>query len=78
MCTDGFVNTSDMHARIALWHPMTQYGWSYPRRDPMTKAELLDEDRLRQAILEARRCAKEEEIQPTMRAIRLLVGVKDC
>lgn len=66
----------DMHARVSLWYPMTKYGWQYPRRNPMTKAELLDEDRLRRAILEARRFAKEEEKQPTMRAIRLLVGTK--
>ena len=66
-----------MHARVSLWYPMTKYGWKYPRRDPMTKAELMDEDRLRRAILEARRFAKEEEKQPTMRAVRLIVGTKD-
>ncbi len=43
----------------------------------MTKAEFQDEERLRHAILEARQFAKPEEVQPTMRAIRLLVGIKD-
>ncbi|KAJ3552053.1 hypothetical protein NM688_g4360 [Phlebia brevispora] len=67
----------DLNARISLWHPMMQYGWRYPRRDPMTKAELLDEERIRQAIIQARRFARPDEIQPTMRAIRLLVGAKE-
>ncbi|PSS29664.1 hypothetical protein PHLCEN_2v2812 [Hermanssonia centrifuga] len=66
----------DMRVRASLWYPMTHYGWSYPRQDPLTKAELADEDRLRQAILEARNYAKEEEIQPGLRSIRLLIGMK--
>ena len=61
-----------------MWHPMTQYGWTYPRRNAMTKAELLDEERLRRDILVARQFAKDEEIQPPMRAIRLMVGVKEA
>ena len=69
---------SDMHARISLWYPMKQYGWSTPRRNPMSRAELLDEERMRHAIVEARHYAKEDEIQPTMRAMRLLVGIKDA
>lgn len=66
----------DIHARIALWHPMMQYGWTYPRQDPMTETELADQEQLRIAIMEARAYAKEEEIQPTLRVIRLLVGTK--
>ncbi len=67
---------SDIRVRASLWYPMTHYGWSYPRQDPLTKAELADEDRLRQAILEARNHAREEEIQPGLRSIRLLIGMK--
>ncbi|GJE86211.1 S-adenosyl-L-methionine-dependent methyltransferase [Phanerochaete sordida] len=68
---------ADMHARVALWHPMMQYGWTYPRQDPMTETEMADQEQLRRSILEARMLAKEEEIQPTLRVIRLLVGRKD-
>ena len=67
----------DMHARVALWHPMVQYGWTYPRQDPMTETELADQEQLRRSILEARTLAREDEIQPTLRVIRLLVGRKD-
>jgi hypothetical protein len=67
----------DIHARVALWHPMMQYGWTYPHQDPMTETELADQEQLRKAILEARMFAKDEEIQPNLRIIRLLVGRKD-
>lgn len=68
---------ADMHMRVALWHPMVQYGWTYPRQDPMTETELADQEQLRRSILEARTFAREDEIQPTLRVIRLLVGRKD-
>lgn len=42
----------------------------------MTQAELHQEEELRQAILEARKNAKEEDFSTPSRSIRLLIGVK--
>lgn len=67
----------DLHARIALWHPMMHYGWPYPVQDPMTDIEMADQEQLRKSILEARQLAKEEDIQPMLRVVRLLVGRKE-
>lgn len=68
--------TSDMRARYALWYPAVQYGWAYPRQDPMTESEVADLEDLRRSILEARSLAKEGDVQPHMRSVRLLVGQK--
>ena len=43
----------------------------------MTETELADHEQLRRTIMEARMFAKDEEIQPNLRVIRLLVGRKD-
>lgn len=67
----------DLNARIALWHPMVQYGWPYPRQDALTELEIADQEQLRKSIIEARRSATDEEIQPTLRVVRLLVGRKE-
>ncbi|KAI0785068.1 hypothetical protein C8Q75DRAFT_343810 [Abortiporus biennis] len=66
----------DMQLRISLWHSLTEHGWPYPQRDPLSKAELVEEERLRRAILEARKCAPEEEFPRPVRSVRLLVGTK--
>lgn len=57
-----------------MWHVMMHYGWSYPKQNPMTQAEIMEQDQLRQAILNARALARDEE-QPPIRQIRLLVGM---
>ncbi|KIP11772.1 hypothetical protein PHLGIDRAFT_99241 [Phlebiopsis gigantea 11061_1 CR5-6] len=67
----------DVHARIALWHPMMEYGWTYPRQDALSESELADQHELRASIMQARMFAKDNEIQPTLRAVRLLVGIKE-
>ena len=66
-----------MHVRISLWHSATKYGWQYPRRDPLSKAELVEEERLRRTIIEARKLAKDDDFDTPSRAMRLLVGVKN-
>ncbi|OCH94707.1 hypothetical protein OBBRIDRAFT_769045 [Obba rivulosa] len=66
---------SDMRARIALWHSLVKNGWEYPRRDPLSKAEAVEEERLRHDILEARRVAKEKELTTFCRQVRLAVGM---
>lgn len=73
---DDLVLDRDMHARISLWHSLTRFGWPYPQRDPLSKAELVEEERLRRAILEARKLATEEELRTPCRSLRLLVGMK--
>ncbi|KAH9937254.1 uncharacterized protein B0H18DRAFT_1113112 [Fomitopsis serialis] len=67
---------SDVRARVSLWYSMVLNGWQYPRRDPVTRAETLEEERLRQDILDARRHAKEEDLMGFSRSIRVMVGTK--
>lgn len=43
----------------------------------MTDIEMADQEQLRKSILEARQLAKEEDIQPMLRVVRLLVGRKE-
>lgn len=65
-----------MHVRISLWHSLVKHGWELPRRDALSKAEHIEDQRLRQAILEAQKQAKREEMCVPCRSMRLLVGVK--
>lgn len=66
---------SDLRDRIAMWHPMVHYGWTYPRYGVMTEGEIAGREMLRKEILEARALAKDEEIQHSIRVTRLLVGM---
>jgi hypothetical protein len=43
----------------------------------MSKAELVEEERLYRAMLEARRFASEEDLYTPCRSVRILVGYKD-
>ena len=61
---------------MSLWYSMVLSGWQYPRKDPISRAEMLEEERLRQDILEARKHAREEDLMGCSRSIRLLVGTK--
>lgn len=65
----------DMQARVALWCSLTNIGWPLPPREPLSKAELIEEERVRESILEARRFSPLEEPVPC-RAVRILVGYK--
>lgn len=56
---------------------MMEYGWTYPRQDALSESELADQHELRASIMQARMFAKDNEIQPTLRAVRLLVGIKE-
>ncbi|XP_006454102.1 hypothetical protein AGABI2DRAFT_182094 [Agaricus bisporus var. bisporus H97] len=71
---DRFKN--DMHLRLSLWHSLTDLGWNSPDREPLTKAELVEEERIRANILEARKQAKPEEFDIPCRSVRVLVGCK--
>lgn len=65
-----------MRARISIWYSMTELGYSLPKREPLHKAELLEEERIRKAILDARAQAREEEFDVPCR-VRVFVGFKE-
>jgi SAM-dependent methyltransferase len=67
---------SDMQSRVSLWVSLTGMGWVLPPRDPLTKAELIEEERLRQKMLEARKNARPGDVHPPCRVMRILVGHK--
>ncbi|TFK99684.1 hypothetical protein BDV98DRAFT_570686 [Pterulicium gracile] len=67
---------TDMQSRVSLWVSLTGMGWSLPPRDPLTRAELIEEERLRENMLEARQFARPADIQPPCRVMRMLVGYK--
>jgi hypothetical protein len=56
---------------------MTELGYSPPKREPLLKAELLEEERIRKAILDARAQAREEEFDVPCRVIRFFFGFKE-
>ncbi|KAF5388526.1 hypothetical protein D9757_004671 [Collybiopsis confluens] len=68
---------SDMQSRISLWCSLEEVGWAQPVREPLTKAELIEEERKRAAISGARNDARSEDLQQmACRSIRILVGFK--
>ncbi|OJA19573.1 S-adenosylmethionine-dependent methyltransferase [Rhizopogon vesiculosus] len=67
----------DMQARISLWCSLAELGWSVPPREAMSKAELVEEERLYRAMLEARQYASEEDFHTPCRSVRIFVGYKD-
>ncbi|KAI0304555.1 hypothetical protein BC826DRAFT_928543 [Russula brevipes] len=69
---------SDMRARISIWYSMTELGYNLPKREPLHKAELLEEERIRKAILDARARAREEDFDVPCRVIRVFVGFKQA
>lgn len=66
----------DMQARVALWCSLTGIGWPFPSREPLSKAELIEEERVRESMLDARKFASAEDLQVPCRAVRVLVGYK--
>ncbi|RDB29007.1 Demethylmenaquinone methyltransferase [Hypsizygus marmoreus] len=66
----------DMQARVSIWCSLTGIGWPFPAREPLSKAELIEEERIRESLLEARHFVSEEERQTPCRALRVLVGYK--
>lgn len=66
----------DMHTRVSLWCSMNDLGWPLPPREPLSKAELIEEERLRESMIEARKQATAEEMEAPSRAVRVIVGFK--
>ncbi|KAF5385090.1 hypothetical protein D9615_001276 [Tricholomella constricta] len=67
---------SDMQSRVSIWCSLTGIGWSFPAREPLSKAELIEEERIRESLMDARRFTSEEDRQTPCRALRVLVGYK--
>ncbi|KAF9654185.1 hypothetical protein BDM02DRAFT_3125103 [Thelephora ganbajun] len=67
----------DMHHRVAHWRTLVKMGWELPLHDPTSRLETLEEERLRQAMIEGQKLATEEDLQTPLRTFRIIVGVKD-
>ncbi|EKM61303.1 uncharacterized protein PHACADRAFT_84271 [Phanerochaete carnosa HHB-10118-sp] len=68
---------NDMQIRMSLWHAVEKTaGWKAPRRDPLSKPELLEQKRLREAIVLAQQSGKVQDMGGPCRSLRLLTGVK--
>ena len=72
----AMVINSDMGVRLSFWHSLLRCGWKLPTQRPLSALEREEENKLRQAILEARKQATEEEFNTPIRSFRLLMGVK--
>ncbi|KAA1467967.1 S-adenosyl-L-methionine-dependent methyltransferase [Dentipellis sp. KUC8613] len=67
---------SDIHARVALWYSLSELGYPVPPRGGLTKSELLEEERTRKAIMDARAMAKEDDFDTPCRVLRVFIGFK--
>lgn len=67
-----------MQARVSLWCSLADLGWPVPPREALSKAELVEEERLHNAMLEARQFASVDDVQAYCRSLRALVGTKNC
>lgn len=67
---------SDMLTRIAFWYSLTELGYPLPRRDSLIKSELLEEERLRKAIIESYAAATDEDFEVPSRVFRVFIGFK--
>ncbi|KAF7339336.1 UBIQUITIN-CONJUGAT-2 domain-containing protein [Mycena sanguinolenta] len=68
---------TDMQTRTALWCSLTGIGWQFPPREPLSKAELIEEERIRAAMMEARTHSHPDDETPSLcRSLRVLVGYK--
>jgi hypothetical protein len=66
-----------MQTRISFWCSLTELGWNLPPKEPLTKAEHIEEERLFKAIRKAMVSAKEEDLQIPCRSTRVLIGFKE-
>ncbi|KAI0094104.1 hypothetical protein BDY19DRAFT_902763 [Irpex rosettiformis] len=66
----------DMRLRLSFWHLLLRCGYMLPTQRALSGPEQEEENKLRQAILEARKQATEEEFSTPVRSFRLLIGVK--
>ena len=71
-----FFDGRDMHHRVAHWRTLVKMGWELPPHNPMSRPEAIEEERLRQAMLEAQKQVTEEDLQAPLRTFRIIVGIK--
>ncbi|KAJ3548860.1 hypothetical protein NMY22_g1106 [Coprinellus aureogranulatus] len=63
---------AEMHVRLSLWSSLEGIGWKLPTRDPLSKAELIEEDRIREGLLQAAKWVTLDDVQTPCRSIRVL------
>jgi hypothetical protein len=66
-----------MQTRISFWCSLTELGWELPPKEPLSKAEHIEEERIHNAIREAMQSASEEDMQTPCRSARILIGFKE-
>lgn len=65
-----------MHHRVAHWKTLVKMGWELPHYSSMSRPEAIEEERLREAMLEAQKLVSEEDLQTPLRTFRIIVGIK--
>jgi len=65
-----------MHHRVAHWRTLVKMGWKLPLHGPVARPEVVEEERLRQAMIEAQKLETEEDLQAPLRTFRIIVGIK--
>lgn len=69
---------SDMLTRISFWCSLTEiFGWDLPPKEPLTKAEHIEEEGIHKAIKEAMESASDDDLQTPCRSSRLIIGFKE-
>jgi hypothetical protein len=66
-----------MQVRISFWCSLTELGWDLPPKEPVSKAEYIEEERIHKAIKEAMESAKDEDTQTPCRSVRVFLGYKE-
>lgn len=68
---------SDMLTRISFWCSLTEtFAWGLPPKEPLTKAEHIEEEGIHKAIKEAMESASDDDLQTPCRSSRLIIGFK--
>ncbi|THH12799.1 hypothetical protein EW146_g7352 [Bondarzewia mesenterica] len=67
---------SDILTRVSFWYSLTELGYALPRREPLNKSELLEEERMRNAIMDSRAAASEDDFDVPCRILRVFAGFK--
>ncbi|KAF7342811.1 UBIQUITIN-CONJUGAT-2 domain-containing protein [Mycena sanguinolenta] len=67
---------SHMQIRTVLWCSLTGIGWPFPPREPLSRTELIEEQKIRAAMIQARMDSQSDESPSPCRSLRVLVGYK--
>lgn len=63
--------------RVSFWCSLTELGWTLPPREPLSKAEHIEEERIHAAIKEAMKSATEDDMRQPARTTRVIIGFKE-